>query len=149
MENTKQPLLPPQQAISFGIPLRRNATRFMCFLICVGILTAAFALSGVWKTGEGWFGGNGALGQTDPTTEIQDTSPSDQMAGEDPPVSESIPDGAVPVISMDLSCDWNTGSFLQNQTAHQIDLSEIRAMPCVTKLKTEGPVMKKEEILWD
>ncbi len=141
MENAKQPLLPPQQAISFGIPLRKKATRFMCFLLCVGILTAAFAMSGVWKTGEGWFGGNETSEKTDPIPEEQSTQPSNESLREVPPVSEPIPDGAVPVISMDLSCEWDTSAFLQNETGHKIDVSEIRSTPFVSGEIAEGPLV--------
>lgn len=141
MENTKQPLLPPQQAISFGIPLRKNTTRFMCFLICVGILTAAFALSGVWKTGEEWYSGNGALVQNDPIPEANNIQPSTPPLADTPSVSDPIPDGAIPVISKDLSCDWDMNTFLQNQTARKIDLSEIRSVPFVAEQKEEGPLV--------
>ncbi len=141
MENTKQPLLPPRQMISFGTPLRKNTSRFMCFLLCVGILTAAFALSGVWKAGEGWFGGNGALEPQDPIPDAQHTQPSDQPLGQSPSDSQSIPEGAIPVISMDLSCEWNSNDFLQNQTAHKIEVSEIRSASFVAPKKEEGPLV--------
>ncbi len=140
MDNSKQPLLPPRQVISFAVPIKKNSIRFMCFLLCVGIVTAAFALSGVRKTGEGWLGDD-KTPTSDGTADHENPTSEDQLREPIQPDAVSVPDGATPVVSMDLSVSWNENSFLQNQTANPIDLSELRTASVVAEQASNGPLV--------
>ena len=134
MPNKERPLLGVQQKIDLGKIDRSAIARLMCFLICIGVLTAAFAVSGVWKDGRQWFGNHGVqLESEDATSWEEDASPSvppssaDTNKKED--INEEIPIGAIPVVSLDLSCDWRSQNVLENQTAHRLNLAELLTMP--------------------
>ena len=133
MPNKERPLLGVQQKIDLGKIDRSAIARLMCFLICIGVLTAAFAVSGVWKDGRQWFGNHGVqLENEDASSLTEDVSLSGSSSSADTNREEpktEMPIGAIPVVSWDLSCDWRSQNVLDNQTAHRLNLAELLTMP--------------------
>lgn len=145
--NTEQPLLGNHQMISFNTSIHKNRTRFLAFLACVGVLTAAFAFSGLWINRREWFSGGESSAPIGEENNDLSTAPS-QIPQNKPSVDNSIddsqthPENSISVFSMDLSCDWNDSrSFLQNQSIQSIG-SEIyeNGFPICTST-AEGPLV--------
>ena len=146
MPNEEQPLLGLQQRIELGKIKRSSAARLMCFLVCVGVLTAAFAVSGIWKDGQLWIGSDGVQSESEGTSSsVENLSPPNSSSLADTNGKEQekveIPAGAIPVISMDLSCDWSSRKMLENQTIHRISLDELFSMSLSGEEISEDPVV--------
>ena len=146
MPKEERPLLETYQKVNLGNFKRASAGRLMCFLLCIGILTAAFAVSGVWKDGRQWFGNDGVQ------SDCEDAS-LDENAPMHPNFSSSadtndkleekteIPEGAIPVVSMDLSCDWTLRTMLENQTVYRVNVEELLSMPIIETSVSGEPLV--------
>lgn len=108
---------------------------FAAFIICVAILTAAFAASSIWRTTEsgqaffdrvaGFFGAKENASDPPPTNE--NTTPAVPQTTVPPIVDEPIriPEGATPVLPLDLSYLSRGEGYLLNETAYTPDVSSL------------------------
>ncbi len=125
-----QSLPSPHEPIRFGRPLGKRTRRILAFLICCSVLVAAFAVSRLWE-GRGSHGLWGSGGQESPS---ETAPPSDGTVGTEPtpePSPElsrpSIPEGALPVVAMDLSCSAMGKDYFFNETCYRPDPAALRA----------------------
>ena len=143
MEEQKK-LAAPRERVRLGKLLGNHSRHFLAFLICSAILVAAFAVSSVWlhrgglePDGSGDPGGNGPA-DTGPATGTPDSG----QAGEPEPAP--IPEGAVPVVSMDLSCAGYGENYIRNETVYSPDLPALRepsGSGALTFDPADGPVV--------
>ena len=146
MPKEERPLLETYQKIELGKINRVSVARLMCFLLCIGILTAAFAVSGVWKDGRQWFGSDGVQSEGEEASRDEQTPlpPSFSSSADTNDKSEEkadIPAGAIPVVSMDLSCDWTLRAMLENQTAYRVNVENFLSMPIVGTVTDAEPLV--------
>ena len=111
---------------------REKFRGFTLALICCALLVAAFAISAIWKSADGsWFHGqDGLLGDGETDMESSTEAPTaPQETAEDTTVDNQeieIPDGATPVIPMDLAY-LNLGeNYIHNETAYRPDVPALR-----------------------
>ena len=121
-------LQPPREPIDLKLAYRKNAWRFLSFLICVGILVASFAVSGVWLRRDNFFESSDPPTPSDGAVSEQDSDelskhPNDSESKEP---DDEIPENAIPIVSMDLS--YGECALLQNQTAYSPNVEEIKKM---------------------
>lgn len=110
---------------------------FAAFLICAAIVIAGFAASSIWKgtdSGKQFFSKISGLWSKDPEPSTNDpvTPPSTsesplQNEDQTPPQENVIPDGAIPVVSMDLSCLSKGDSYYLNETPYNPNVEELVA----------------------
>ena len=148
MEKEERPLLGAHQKIELGKIKRASAARLMSFLLCVGILTAAFAASGMWKDLGQWFGEEADSMGSEKTPSAGNADalldpPSATDTKEETEDAVEIPVGATPVVSLDLSADWSEGAVLENQTVYRV--SEIDLLSIV--LKCDGSLSSQEPLV--
>jgi len=103
---------------------------FAAFLIGCALLIAAFAITALWIEGkdDGAFGkqNEGTLDTTPPTAEHTDNAPNgtqDPLLQGQPPAE--IPQGAVAIVSKDLSCSTLGNGYLHNETDYIPSLNEL------------------------
>ena len=125
----EQPLLAPHTPISFKIPTKRTATRFLSFLICLGLLTAVFAVSGVLGNRQNWFDGGSVPDENKGEGDSPPSLTTLPQSTDAPDAEKQIPTGAIRVISMDLARDWNSSAFIENQTLYQTNFEELKRAP--------------------
>ncbi len=121
------------EAIVLDGTFRGKYRGFAAFLICCAILLAAFAVSAVWmqKDGKGlWqFGSSGKEeGETEASREEETTS--ENLNLENTPESvlpTPIPEGAIPIVSMDLSAPSLGQSYIHNETPYRPDVESLLA----------------------
>lgn len=106
---------------------------FAVFIICTAILTAAFAMVGIvagTDTGRAWLDGflggspQKEAGAADETHESTDSAPKEDAAAETP---QGIPENAIPVIGMDLSCTSHGEGYYLNETGYRPDIENLIA----------------------
>lgn len=130
--NEQRQLSSPRERVRLGKLLGNGSRRFLAFLICSAVLIAAFAVSSVWIHRNGWNPNNWGNfwngSDNNPSVDDPDTTdPSGTGEVTDPsPEPEEIPDGAVPVISMDLSCTQFGENYIQNETVYLPDIEALR-----------------------
>lgn len=106
---------------------------FAVFLICCGILLAAFAVSAVWIQKDG--GGFGQLGSFWKDEDETEPSRGEETSGETLPLEETlegvsptpIPEGAIPIVSMDLSAPSLGRHYIHNETPYRPDVEDLLA----------------------
>ncbi len=112
MQEKKQ-LTPPPEQIRLSPYIRRRNGRFLSFLICCALLIGAFSISGVLANRQGALGGFSELfGGGSKQEGVPSTSPTAPSA----PISPSIPEGAIPVRSLDLSKSELGLDYFLNET---------------------------------
>ena len=104
---------------------------FAVFLICCAILLAAFAVSAVWLQG----GEDGIRGLGTFWKDGQDQSPTDRAETDadtpptEPPTNaqtpEPIPEGAVPIVGMDLSYPSLGRTYIHNETPYRPSVEDL------------------------
>ena len=126
--NEQRQLSSPRERVRLGKLLGNGSRRFLAFLICSAVLVAAFAVSSVWLHRSGldpndwgsFWKGNDDDPSADPS---QTTDPPASGEETDPsPEPVDVPEGAVPVISMDLSCAAYGENYIQNETVYLPDI---------------------------
>ncbi len=131
--NEQRQLSSPRERVRLGKLLGNGSRRFLAFLICSAVLVAAFAVSSVWLHRSGldpndwgsFWKGNDDDPSADPS---QTTDPPASGEETDPsPEPVDVPEGAVPVISMDLSCAAYGENYIQNETVYLPDIPALRA----------------------
>ena len=131
----------PRELIDLNLTYRKNAWRFLSFLVCIGILIAAFAVSGVWMRRDKFFESDTPTTPSDGAVSEQDsdelTNSSDHSDSKPPNVE--IPENAIPVISLDLSC--GDRALLQNQTAYSPNLDEIKKKFQPKSISSDAPLV--------
>jgi len=142
MENHQGQLTAPRENIRFGKPIGRPAARFFAFLTCIAILTAAFAMSGVWLNRKNLLG---FLEKT-PVQEEEnppslDLPPEDDVPEDNPKIEPTIPEGAISILSLDLSFQKNQLPILQNETSYRLNLDEIKKKQSITGTECDGPLV--------
>ena len=131
----------PRELIDLRFVYRKNARRFFSFLICVGILIASFAISGVWMRRDKFFESDDRSGASDVAQPEQSTDNISHHP-DDPNVEApevKIPENAIPVISMDFS--YGDRSLLQNQTAYTPNLEAVRGLFQSKPISTDAPTV--------
>lgn len=88
--------------IRLEVDLDRKKRGFAAFLICCALLVAAFAITALWQKngGKDWFGGEESEPDPNPPLSQPNDSVQNEIPSEPP---QSLPDGAIPIIPMDLS----------------------------------------------
>lgn len=113
-----------------------NYRTFAVFIICCGLLLAAFAVSAVWmqKGDPEWLSGLGNFGNKEERSAAEDgtgeeteslSDTSDPESTTEPNPEEAIPEGATPVIPMDLSCPSLGKEYIHNETPYTPDVSAL------------------------
>ena len=122
-----------EEAIVLDGTFRGKYRGFAAFLICCAILLAAFAVSAVWmQKADGGLGQFGSFGKNEGETETsreEETTGKSPVSGENPDaVSPApIPDGAIPIVSMDLSAPSLGQSYIHNETPYLPDVERLLA----------------------
>ncbi len=120
-----------EEKIMLGGTFRGKYRGFAVFLICCAILLAAFAVSAVWmQSGEDGMRGLGSFWgnkQNSPTDEGK--APDATPPSAEPPTNgktpEPIPDGATPIVEMDLSALSLGRSYIHNETVYHPNVEEL------------------------
>lgn len=110
---------------------------FAAFVICAAILTAAFAASAIWgKTSQGtvffarvysfFSKGDESGASKDPPVQ---TTVDHNSVEQKPPIGPQIPDGAIAVVSKDLSYLSRGEEYFLNETPYQPNVAELLARP--------------------
>lgn len=120
------------------------------FVICVSVLIAGFAASGIWKNTESgkmffskiesFFGKASDQDELDPPIVSDSNDPVDTPDQEE----QQIPEGAIPVVSMDLSYMNRGESYYLNDTAYQPDIESLlgRTLNILDgRIETDAPLV--------
>ncbi len=149
MEQEKNQLTPPRQAVVLGKRIAKPTGRFLAFLICGSILIAAFAMSSLWLGGEGesLFGRLSAFFQGGEkgvqTPNEEEGKPSEPPTADRENGDAELPEGAILIRGMDLSAADRGVDYFQNETAYCPNVAELRARPW----ETVTPDMQKPLVL--
>jgi stage II sporulation protein P len=138
MQETKQ-LNPPSEPIRLGPYIGRGRGRFLSFLICCALLIGAFSVSGALANRDGALGGLSALfGEAQ-----KQESPSLQLPEIPEPIRPTVPEGATPIRSADLSHSELGPGYLLNETHLKPDLSRLTGQigERITYDPSDGPVV--------
>lgn len=125
---------------------------FAVFLICCGLLLAAFAVSAVWLRGDG--GGLDGWGsfldheneteETDSASFGEDGENGGETVGEESneaPNNDPIPDGAIPVHTMDLTYPSLGRGYLHNETSYRPNTDALLNMDVSRSAATDKPLV--------
>ena len=101
----------------------RKKRGFAAFLICCALLVAAFAVTALWHKGGGrdWFESKEPIAESQPPS----TEEATQKENETPESLLSLPEGAVPILSMDLSYDSYGKEYLNSEIAYTPDFDML------------------------
>lgn len=115
----------------------RKSRHFGAFLICCALFVAGFALTALWKNAEGSF-----LGKKEETTSKEENIlPSPGIHGDTTVPDEIvIPDGATPIVSLDLSYAEKGVEYLNNETFYNPNVSELLKTDVATS-PTQEPLV--------
>ena len=111
----------------------RRSRFFAVFIICIALLVAGFAVTGVWMSrgGDADLKDLGSPFETEEETggnhfeNPEETKKNEQNEGVTLPPAEPLPAGAVPIVNRDLSCSALGESYFHNETSLSPDLSTI------------------------
>jgi stage II sporulation protein P len=122
---------------------------FAVFLICCAILIAAFAVSAVLMRGNGedFFRGLGSFwknddGQTDDPNATQDsTVDQEKQPSLEAPTqpSDPIPEGAIRIVSKDLSSLALGSSYIHNETPYSFTVADLLTRPLLKLKVSDAP----------
>ena len=114
---------------------------FAIFLICCGLLLAAFAVSSVWMQGESFLPSGDGFSSGETTNETDSTPTS----GEEDPVSDPslapVPEGATLIVSKDLSYLSLGRDYLHNETAYRPNVEELLDFDVSAKKASTSPTV--------
>lgn len=126
-------LPPKEETIVLDGTFRGKYRGFAAFLICCAILLAAFAVSAIWmQRDDGGLGQLGSLLKDENETEAsreEETTEKNPVSGENPDaVSPApIPEGAISIVSMDLSAPSLGQSYIHNETSYRPNVESLLA----------------------
>lgn len=140
----------PTERISLESSQRAKYRFFAVFLICCGLFLSAFAVSAVYMRTEhgekladrleALFGGTGTTPpeqNTDPIDGGNTAPPTD--SGEEQPVP--IPEGATPIITLDLSRPDLGRAYIHNETVYDPDVQTLLSRPIGGTDRTAPPTV--------
>ena len=117
----------------------RKSRHFGAFLICCALFVAGFAITALWQNGDGSF-----LGKEDAETSApgeENKLPPDFLPTEPtPPEAIVIPNGAVPIVTYDLSHIGQGIGYLNNETSYQPNVNALLGVD-VTAKPTQEPLV--------
>ena len=120
-----------KEMISLNVAGGKKHRGFAMFLICCGLLLAAFAVSTLWAKngGEGFFGNGGGIldGETDTTAQnnrIPNEPETSDPTSQSPP-HPPLPSGATPIVSMDLAYLDRGKNYIYNETVYTPDVEGL------------------------
>ena len=128
-----------EQRISLSPKPFRKSRHFGAFLICCALFVAGFALTALWKNVEGNF-----LGNQGETTVLQDTTVAPNIIiPSEPDVSQPIiiPEGAVPIVTQDLSHLGQGSGYLNNETFYSPNVNVLLELDITTPMVEEPLVL--------
>lgn len=121
---------------------------FVVFLICCGLLLAAFAVSSVWLRGDdGLFHDWGSFpgGETDNSdgSDLEEPSLNVETPGEEPVTDGSvqIPEGAIPVRTVDLTYPSLGREYIHNETVYRPNIEALLGMDTSSKAVSDKPLV--------
>ena len=125
----------------------RKSRFFAVFLICTALLVAGFASTGVWMSRGGGedLKGLGSFTQGEETTNAPpQKKPEDETTSKaqqtEKPSPTPIPEGAIPVIDADLSCESLGEGYFHNATAYRPDV-QVLLQKEVSSVLTDTPLV--------
>ena len=133
--NDEKTLAPPREAIRLGRGAGKNARRFLCFLICTGILAAAFGVSGVWMNRNPINGPDDTVSEQHSIEAPPHSTPDEEAPS---PIKQPIPNGCIGVVSMDLS---SSVELLRNETVFRVDPQELLLRTDKVAVEWGGPTV--------
>ena len=148
MEENNELLPGAPESVSLTPHANSKFRFFTVFLICCAILIAAFAASAILMRGKGedffhklgsfWKddANQGGEHATDASTAEQENEPSLEN-GE--PSKDPIPDGAIKIVSKDLSYSALGSSYVHNETPYQFNVAELLTRQLLRLQKSEEP----------
>lgn len=100
----------------------RKSRHFGAFLICCALFVAGFALTALWKNADGSF-----LGKPEETTSEQENILLPPILSGDPTAPDEIviPNGATPIVNLDLSYTEKGIEYFNNETAYKPNIGEL------------------------
>ena len=117
----------------------RKSRHFGAFLICCALFVAGFAITALWQNGEGsfWKKGESETSAPEEENKLPPISPPTEPAPTDQVV---IPDGAVPIVTYDLSHIGQGIGYLNNETSYQPNVNALLGVD-VTVKPTQEPLV--------
>ena len=144
----KNSLPESQERILLGTTFYAKYRFFAAFLLCCGILLAAFSVSAIWLEQGGWtfFNRLGSFFEKDSetVTEPTDSSVSSHLGQEESqpePPAVVIPDGATPILSLDLSYPSLGREYIHNETPYDPDVNKLLGMDLSATLLSDAPTV--------
>ncbi|MBQ9806555.1 MAG: stage II sporulation protein P [Clostridia bacterium] len=117
----------------------RKKRGFAAFLICCALLVAAFAVTALWQKngGQDWFGAENTEDAPRPPV-VQPDNMQDGTLSEPSP---SLPDGAIPIIPMDLSYISYGKAYMNSEIDYSPDLDALLAREVGSFADTSRPLV--------
>ena len=134
---TNAPAAEPQIRLS-PKPFRKSR-HFGAFLICCALFVAGFALTALWQNGDGSFLGKPEAGTSVPQEENK-LPPISHPTEPAPPDQILIPDGAIPIVTYDLSHLGQGIGYLNNETAYKPNVNALLKIEVAAK-PTQEPLV--------
>ncbi len=129
-------------------PRGKRRTRLLAvMLICLGLVPAAFAVLGVWmhRGGEEWLRGFGSFREEETTSAIDTTAPPGESGivpeAPEQPNALPIPEGATPILDMDLSALHLGAAYFHNETLLSPSITTLAALDVSTSVGKEPLVL--------
>ncbi len=148
---TREALPVGREKVDLSHTYRTKYRGFAVFLICCALLIAGFAVSAVWMRGDGldgkaWghFWGTEASDEpkTEPLTDDSTTQKNEEESESAPSAEEvQIPQGAIPVITRDLSSLSLGRDYIQNETVYRPDATALLSLDVSCKGQGTGPLV--------
>lgn len=116
----------------------RKARHFGAFLICCALFVAGFALTALWQNSDGSF-----FGKEEAKTSLPEEDKAPPISAPTKPTNPDkivIPDGAVPIVTYDLSHLGQGIKYLNNETAYKPNVNELLRRD-VTAKPTQEPLV--------
>ena len=122
---------------------RTNYRGFAIFLICCGLLLAAFAVSSVWLRGDGgWFQDGGSFLGDEIGEESDGTDTvAPETDEEEDDTDEVVPEGAIPVRTVDLTYPSLGREYIHNETAYRPNVEMLLAVDVSRKSEGDKPLV--------
>ena len=117
----------------------RKSRHFGAFLICCALFVAGFALTALWQNGDGSFLGKPEAGTSVPQEENK-LPPISHPTEPAPPDQILIPDGAIPIVTYDLSHLGQGIGYLNNETAYKPNVNALLKIDVAAK-PTQEPLV--------
>ncbi len=139
-----------REKVNLSHTYRTKYRGFAVFLICCAILVAGFAVSFVWMRGKEfdgkgwgsfWESETSAESESNTTTDAGTVTTNSETESEPPIVETPIPEGAIPIVTRDLSASELGWKYIQNETVHRPNLESLLSVDVSRTGQTEGPLV--------